>query len=44
MVDASVLVGPDPSAEDLAGDLREAMAVCGYTDLKDFQKAEVMIR
>lgn len=43
MVDASVIVGPDPSAEDLAGDLREAMAVCGYTNLKDFQKAEVMI-
>jgi len=42
MVDAGVVVGAD--AVDLAGPLRRAMATCGYTDLKSFQKAELVVR
>lgn len=44
MVDTSVLDDADPRAQDLASNLREAMALCGYTDLKGFQKAEVVVR
>ena len=40
VVDQSLVTGDDP-----AGDaLRETMAVCGYTDVKAFQKAEVVVR
>ncbi len=42
MVDAAMITGGD--AEDLADPLRRAMATCGYTDLKSFQKAEVVVR
>ncbi len=42
MVDARVVTGAD--AADLAGSLRRAMATCGYTDLKSFQEAEVVVR
>jgi len=34
----------DDGALNLAGGLRQSMAMCGYTDLKDFQKAEVLVR
>lgn len=44
LVDSSVLTGDDPRAEDVVDNLREAMALCGYTDLKGFQKAEVVVR
>ncbi|MEZ5168668.1 MAG: IMP dehydrogenase, partial [Acidimicrobiales bacterium] len=45
MVDAGTLLDPDPaSVDDVAEHLREAMAVCGYTDLKSFQKAQVVVR
>lgn len=43
LVDASILVGVDGD-DDTVENLREAMALCGYTDLKAFQKAEVVIR
>ena len=41
-----VLHGPSHSedgATNLAGGLRQSMAMCGYTDLKDFQKAEILV-
>ncbi|MDW3220807.1 MAG: IMP dehydrogenase [Acidimicrobiales bacterium] len=44
LVDASVVVNADPQADDVVGNLRAAMATCGYTDLKAFQKAEVVVR
>ncbi|MEZ5245921.1 MAG: IMP dehydrogenase [Acidimicrobiales bacterium] len=44
VVDASVLIGADPQTGDVADNLRDAMALCGYTDLKGFQKAEVVVR
>jgi IMP dehydrogenase len=44
VVDASVLSGADPQAGDVVDNLRDAMALCGYTDLKGFQKAEVVVR
>ncbi len=44
IVDASWLVGSDPLADDVTDHLRESMALCGYTDLKGFQKAEVVVR
>ena len=30
--------------DDIVEHLRDAMALCGYTDLKAFQKAEVVVR
>jgi IMP dehydrogenase len=44
IVDSSVLIGGDPQNDDLVEHLRDAMALCGYTDLKAFQKAEVVVR
>ena len=44
LVDSSVVVGGDPLADDIVEHLRDAMALCGYTDLKAFQKAEVVVR
>ena len=44
VVDSSVLVNADPDSGDITEHLREAMALCGYTDVKRFQKAEVVVR
>ncbi|MEM7143063.1 MAG: IMP dehydrogenase [Actinomycetota bacterium] len=44
LVDHTLLTQSDPQAGDIVDHLREAMAVCGYTDLKAFQKAEVVVR
>ena len=44
LVDSSVLVGADPRTSDMVENLRDAVALCGYTDLKSFQKAEVVVR
>jgi IMP dehydrogenase len=44
LVDSSMLVGADLQDDDTIENLREAMALCGYTDLKAFQKAEVVVR
>ncbi|MEQ8842440.1 MAG: IMP dehydrogenase [Acidimicrobiales bacterium] len=44
LVDSSVLIGADPQGGDMVEHLRESMALCGYTDLKAFQKAEVVVR
>ena len=44
LVDAGVLLNADPQAGDVVEHLRQAMATCGYTDLKAFQKAEVVVR
>lgn len=44
LVDASVLLGDDGRSGDVVGNLRQAVATCGYTDLKAFQKAEVVVR
>ena len=44
---AEIIHGPshaDDGALNLAGGLRLSMAMCGYADLKDFQKAEVLVR
>ena len=41
MVEASVIETGD--AEGLADTMRRAMANCGYTDLKSFQKADLMV-
>ncbi len=41
-----ILVGPavsDEGQSNLAGALRTSMAACGYTDVKDFQKASLMV-
>lgn len=41
-----ILVGPaneNDGRVNLFGGLRTSMATCGYTDIKDFQKAEVMV-
>ena len=41
-----ILVGPaheNDGKMNLFGGLRTSMATCGYTDVKDFQKAEVMV-
>ncbi len=41
-----ILVGPaneNDGRMNLFGGLRTSMATCGYTDIKDFQKAEVMV-
>lgn len=43
-VDSSVVIGADPLGDDIVDHLRDAMALCGYTDLKAFQKAEVVVR
>ena len=32
------------SGGELADSLRSSMAVCGYTSVKEFQKAEVVVR
>jgi IMP dehydrogenase len=43
---SEIMHGPshaDDGALNLAGGLRQSMAMCGYTDLKDFQKAEVLV-
>ena len=42
LVDASVLLNGESA--DLVDNVRLAMATCGYTDLKAFQKAEVVVR
>lgn len=42
----TILHGPSASAlgtQNLAGGLRRAMAKCGYTDVKSFQKAELAL-
>jgi len=42
---AEILTGPatdNSGSRNLAGALRKAMAVCGYTDLKSFQTAEMV--
>lgn len=44
VVDSSVLLGADRRNGDVVENLRDAMALCGYTDLKAFQKAEVVVR
>ncbi|HEX7094891.1 MAG TPA: GuaB3 family IMP dehydrogenase-related protein [Acidimicrobiales bacterium] len=41
-----ILIGPAHENDgrlNLFGGLRTSMATCGYTDIKDFQKAEVMV-
>lgn len=41
-----ILRGPshaEDGATNLFGGLRQSMAMCGYTDLKDFQKAELLV-
>jgi len=41
-----IMHGPSHSedgARNLSGALRQSMAMCGYTDLKDFQKAELLV-
>ena len=43
---AEIIHGPshsDDGSLNLAGGLRQSMAMCGYTDLKDFQKAEILV-
>jgi IMP dehydrogenase len=43
---AEIIHGPshdDDGALNLAGSLRQSMAMCGYADLKDFQKAEILV-
>ena len=43
---AEIIHGPshsDDGALNLAGALRQSMAMCGYTDLKTFQKAEILV-
>ncbi|MDG2028542.1 MAG: IMP dehydrogenase [Acidimicrobiales bacterium] len=44
LVDASVLTQADPQVGDVVDHLCDAMALSGYTDLKAFQKAEVVVR
>ncbi|MDO4718566.1 MAG: GuaB3 family IMP dehydrogenase-related protein, partial [Propionibacteriaceae bacterium] len=44
---AEVLVGPSPLADgtmNLIGALRKAMAMSGYTEVKEFQRIELLIR
>lgn len=44
---AEILTGPGSGVEgrlNLFGGLRRSMAFCGYESLKDFQKAEVVVR
>jgi IMP dehydrogenase len=41
-----VLLGPAHAADgsmNLVGALRRAMATCGYTEVKDFQRVEVTV-
>jgi IMP dehydrogenase len=41
-----ILVGPafeNDGTLNLCGALRTSMATCGYKNIKDFQKAEVMV-
>ena len=41
-----ILIGPaheNDGKMNLFGGLRTSMATCGYIDVKDFQKAEVMV-
>ena len=43
---SEIFHGPSHSetgSSNLAGGLRQSMAMCGYTDLKDFQKAEILV-
>jgi len=43
---SEILHGPSHSEDgsrNIAGALRQSMAMCGYTDLKDFQKAELLV-
>lgn len=43
---AEIIHGPSHSVDgslNLAGALRQSMAMCGYVDLKDFQKAELLV-
>ena len=43
LLDAAVVLGEDSRSDDVLQQLREAMATCGYTNLKDFQKVEVVV-
>jgi IMP dehydrogenase len=41
-----ILVGPSHSADgsmNLFGALRRAMATCGYSELKEFQRVEIVL-
>ena len=43
----AVLFGPTPNPwgeENIVGGLRRSMAKCGYTDLKSFQKVDLVVR
>jgi IMP dehydrogenase len=43
---SEILIGPaheNDGRRNLFGALRVSMATCGYSDLKEFQKAEVML-
>ena len=43
---AEVLTGPSHTADgsiNLFGALRRAMATCGYSDLKSFQRVDVVL-
>lgn len=43
---AEIINGPshsDDGSLNLAGALRQSMAMCGYTDMKGFQKAELLV-
>lgn len=44
LVDAGVLLAGGDDHGDVVANLRRAVATCGYTDLKSFQKAEVVLR
>jgi IMP dehydrogenase len=42
-----VLLGPAHSADgrtNLVGALRHSMATCGYSDLKEFQRVDVIVQ
>jgi IMP dehydrogenase len=43
---SEILLGPSHAADgsmNLFGALRRAMATCGYSDLKEFQRVEVVL-
>ena len=44
LIDSSLLLDDDPENGDVVASLRDAMATCGYTDVKTFQKDEVVLR
>ena len=43
LVDAAAIAAPD-AEQGIDQTLRRSMAACGYTDVKSFQKAEVVVR